>query len=131
MTIESINKTIRKKKVRSSVKFHRPRTKKLQRNEKYSRKMIKPLPIKNYLKLFKHPITTESSMKKIQSSNTIILMFDIKANKKIIKFFMEKIYKAKVLKVNTLITPQGTKKAFVKLCPQFDALDVANKIGFI
>jgi len=44
---------------------------------------------------------------------------------------MEKIYKTKVLKVNTLITSQGFKKAFIKLCPDHDALDVANKIGFI
>ena len=44
---------------------------------------------------------------------------------------MEKIYKIKVIKVNTLINPQGFKKAFVKLSPDHDALDVANKIGFI
>jgi large subunit ribosomal protein L23Ae len=70
-------------------------------------------------------------MKKIQSSNTIILVFDSKAHKKNIKFLMEKIYKTKVIKINTLITPKGLKKAFIKLSPDQDALDVANKIGFI
>ena len=44
---------------------------------------------------------------------------------------MEKIYKTKVVRVNTLITPQGHKKAFIKLSQDQDALDVANKIGFI
>ena len=44
---------------------------------------------------------------------------------------MEKIYKTKVIKVNTLITPKGFKKAFIKLSPNYDALDLANKIGFI
>jgi len=44
---------------------------------------------------------------------------------------MEKIYKIKVTKVNTLIDSQGFKKAFIKLSPKYDALDVANKIGFI
>ena len=44
---------------------------------------------------------------------------------------MEKIYKTNVIKINTLITPKGLKKAFIKLSPDQDALDVANKIGFI
>ena len=34
-------------------------------------------------------------------------------------------------KVNTLITPKGNKKAYVKLTPEHDALDVANRIGII
>ncbi|KAJ4881078.1 60S ribosomal protein L23a-1 [Raphanus sativus] len=34
-------------------------------------------------------------------------------------------------KVNTLIRPDGTKKAYVRLTPEYDALDVANKIGII
>ena len=41
------------------------------------------------------------------------------------------LYEIKVLKVNTLIRPDGVKKAYVKLTPDFDALDVANKIGII
>ncbi|KEH28585.1 60S ribosomal protein L23a, putative [Medicago truncatula] len=34
-------------------------------------------------------------------------------------------------KVNTLIRPDGTKKAYVLLTPDYDALDVANKVGII
>ncbi|KAL9664503.1 hypothetical protein QQ045_019906 [Rhodiola kirilowii] len=34
-------------------------------------------------------------------------------------------------KVNTMIRPDGTKKAYVRLTPDYDALDVANKIGII
>jgi len=70
-------------------------------------------------------------MRKIQSSNTIVLIFDPMANKRKIRFLMERIYKTKVVRVNTLITPKGHKKAFVKLSQDQDALDVANKIGFI
>lgn len=33
--------------------------------------------------------------------------------------------------VNTLIRPDGQKKAYVKLTSDFDALDVANRIGII
>ena len=122
---------LKKTKSRTSIKFRRPKTKKLQRNRKFKKKLIDRINSNSYIKLFKHPITTESSMKKIQSSNTIILVFDSKAHKKNIKFLMEKIYKTKVIKINTLITPKGLKKAFIKLSPDQDALDVANKIGFI
>lgn len=34
-------------------------------------------------------------------------------------------------KVNTLIRPDGQKKAYVRLTADYDALDVANKIGII
>ena len=32
---------------------------------------------------------------------------------------------------NTLVRPDGAKKAYVRLTPDYDALDVANKIGII
>lgn len=36
-----------------------------------------------------------------------------------------------LFKVNTLIRPDGAKKAYVKLASDCDALDIANKIGII
>ena len=33
--------------------------------------------------------------------------------------------------VNTLIRPDGQKKAYVRLTADYDALDVANRIGII
>ena len=36
-----------------------------------------------------------------------------------------------LFQVNTLIRPDGAKKAYVKLASDYDALDVANKIGII
>merc|ERR1712083_803002 len=38
-------------------------------------------------------------------------------------------YNIIVSKVNTLVRPTGDKKAYVRLAPDYDALDVANKIG--
>ena len=40
-------------------------------------------------------------------------------------------YDIQCLKVNTLIRPDGQKKAYVRLTPDYDALDVANRIGII
>lgn len=116
---------------KNSKKFHRPKTEKKDIKQRYQKKLDYFTGQKNDVKIFKFPVTTESSMRKIQSSNTIVLIFDPMANKRKIRFLMEKIYKTKVVRVNTLITPQGHKKAFIKLSQDQDALDVANKIGFI
>ena len=42
---------------------------------------------------------------------------------------MQALYNITVAKVNTLIRPDGVKKAYVQLTKDCDALDVANKIG--
>jgi large subunit ribosomal protein L23 len=41
------------------------------------------------------------------------------------------MYEVKVADVHTLITPQGVKKAFVKLKPEYRASDVAIKLGIL
>jgi large subunit ribosomal protein L23Ae len=41
------------------------------------------------------------------------------------------MYNAKVRSVNTLIRPDGKKKAYIRLAPESDALGIANKIGII
>ena len=40
-------------------------------------------------------------------------------------------YEIACAKVNTLIRPDGQKKAYVRLTQDYDALDVANRIGII
>ncbi|KAE8666680.1 Aquaporin TIP1-2 [Hibiscus syriacus] len=78
-------------------------------------------------KILKFPLTTESAMKKIEDNNTLVFIVDIRADKKI-KDAVKKMYDIQAKKVNTLIRPDGTKKAYVRLTPDYDALDVANKL---
>ena len=54
---------------------------------------------------------------------------DVKVNKHQIKQPVKKPYGIDVAEVNTLIRPEGAKRAYVPLTPDYDALDVANKIG--
>jgi len=70
-------------------------------------------------------------MKKIEDNNTLVFLVDPKSNKRMIKNAVFKLYDVKAQKVNTLIRPDGQKKAYVRLTSDFDALDVANKIGVI
>ncbi|KAL0615015.1 60S ribosomal protein L23a [Plecturocebus cupreus] len=55
----------------------------------------------------------------------------LKAKKHRIKQAVKKLCDIDVAKVNTLIRPDGVEKACVPLAPDYDALDVANKIGII
>ncbi|XP_047323240.1 60S ribosomal protein L23a-like [Impatiens glandulifera] len=121
----------KKDKIRTTVTFHRPRTLKKERNPKYPRISA---PSRNKLdqyRILKYPLTTESAMKKIEDNNTLVFIVDIRADKKKIKDAVKKMYDIQTKKVNTLIRPDGTKKAYVRLTPDYDALDVANKIGII
>ncbi|XP_072462730.1 large ribosomal subunit protein uL23-like [Notamacropus eugenii] len=81
--------------------------------------------------IIKFPLTTESAVKKTEDNNTLVCIVDVKANKHHIKQAVKKSYDIDVAKVNTLTWPDGEKKAYVRLSPDYDVLDVANKIGII
>ncbi|KAF5940808.1 hypothetical protein HYC85_021975 [Camellia sinensis] len=131
--VKSGSSTFKKKakKIRTTVTFHRPRTLKKDRNPKYPRISATPRNKLDQYQILKYPLTTESAMKKIEDNNTLVFIVDIRADKKKIKDAVKKMYDIQTKKVNTLIRPDGTKKAYVRLTPDYDALDVANKIGII
>ncbi|CAH8825234.1 unnamed protein product [Trichobilharzia szidati] len=120
-----------KKKVMYTTRFRRPKTYKPPRCPKDRRFLI---PKRNKLDAFRiiqHPVTTEAAMKKIEDNDTLVFIVDRRANKPAIKAAVQELYNIKVAKVNTLNCPGNIKKAYVKLPPDFDALDVANRIGII
>ncbi|KAF3579185.1 hypothetical protein DY000_02035627 [Brassica cretica] len=119
------------KKIRTKVTFHRPKTLTKARDPKYPRISATPRNKLDHYGILKYPLTTESAMKKIEDNNTLVFIVDIRADKKKIKDAVKKMYDIQTKKVNTLIRPDGTKKAYVRLTPDYDALDVANKIGII
>ncbi|RRT61979.1 hypothetical protein B296_00004048 [Ensete ventricosum] len=131
--VKSGSATLKKKakKIRTSVTFHRPKTFKKERNPKYPRISAPPRNKLDHYQILMYPLTTESAMKKIEDNNTLVFIVDIRADKKKIKGAVKKMYDIQAKKVNTLIRPDGTKKAYVRLTPDYDALDVANKIGII
>ncbi|CAG9328739.1 unnamed protein product [Blepharisma stoltei] len=115
----------------TSVRFRRPDTKIVARTPKYARKS---LPGKTRLDKFSTitmPLATEKALKTIEDHNTLVFLAHPMANKKQIKDAAEKLYNIKVAKVNTLIRPDGKKKAFIKVSPEYEGLDIANKIGII
>uniref|UniRef100_A0A8D1CDW4 Large ribosomal subunit protein uL23 n=1 Tax=Sus scrofa TaxID=9823 RepID=A0A8D1CDW4_PIG len=121
----------KKKKIRTSPTFRRPKTLRLRRQPKYPRKSAPRRNKLDHYAIIKFPLTTESAMKKIEDNNTLVFIVDVKANKHQIKQAVKKLYDIDVAKVNTLIRPDGEKKAYFRLAPDYDALDVANKVSFL
>ncbi len=78
-----------------------------------------------------YPLMTESASVMVEKDNKLIFVVNFKAGKADVKRAVETLYEVKVSKVNMLITPQGVKKAFVKLSPEFRASDVAIKLGIL
>ncbi|KAL8680586.1 MAG: hypothetical protein Q9186_003228 [Xanthomendoza sp. 1 TL-2023] len=113
------------RKVRLSTTFHRPKTLQLSRAPKYPRKSIPHEPRLDAHKIIISPLNTESAMKKIEENNTLVFICDVKANKRQIKEALKKLYDVDCVKINTLIRPDGTKKAYARLTPDVDALDIA------
>ncbi|WFD29716.1 60S ribosomal protein L25 [Malassezia sp. CBS 17886] len=121
----------RVRKVRTSPSFHRPKTLRLPRNPKYPRKSAPHAPRADAAKILLFPLNTESAMKKIEEVNTLVFIVDRTANKRQIKLALKHVYDVDADQVNTLIRPDGKKKAFIRLTADQDALDVSNRIGFI
>jgi len=119
----------RTRRVINTVRFRRPVTLTLRRQPRYQRKSV---PHRNRLDAFaiiKYPLTTESAMKKIEDHNTLVFVTHLRANKPQIASAVKKLYSVDVARINTLIRPDGEKKAYVKLTADHDAMDTANKIN--
>jgi len=126
-----VAKKSKSRKVHTSVTFHRPKTQIRARKPAYPRKSVPSAERLDQFQILKHPLTTESAMKKIEDNNTLVFIVDVRADKAKIRRAVKEMYDIQCKKINTLVRPTGDKKAFVKLAADHDALDVANKIGII
>lgn len=97
----NFSKSVRK--VRHSVRFHRPRTLHQPRTPKYQRKSVTSDARLDTYTIFVRPLNTENAMKCIEEYNTIVFLVHVKANKNHIKDAFRKLYDVKPIKVNTLI----------------------------
>ena len=82
-------------------------------------------------KIIKHPISTEKAVRLMESDNKLIFVVNRSSNKQEIKKALEELFKIKILKINTLITPKGKKRAIVKLSQDTPAIDIATQLGMM
>ncbi len=72
---------------------------------------------------------TERASESVEKDNRLTFIVNRRATKGQIREAIETLYEVKVIKVNTLITPDGRKKAMVKLSAEDNAADLAVKLG--
>ncbi len=82
-------------------------------------------------KIIKYPLSTEKSIRLMESENKLLFVVDRSATKKDIKEAIEKMFKSKVVKVNTFIATDGKKKAYIKFSHETPAIDVATQLGLM
>ena len=78
--------------------------------------------------LIKCFLVTEKSVAELER-NILTAIVDIRARKEDIKREVERLFNVEVDKVNTLITPRGEKKAYIKLKSEYSAGEVLSKLG--
>ena len=78
-----------------------------------------------------YPIMTEVASRILEAENKLVLAVNLKASKEDVRRAVEELYEVKVEKVTVMITAKSLKKAYVKLHPDFKAVDVAIKLGIL
>jgi len=81
--------------------------------------------------VIKYPLATEKSIRLMEAENKLIFVVEYKATKKEIKKVIEETFKAKVDSVNTLVGPDGIKRAYVKFSREKPAIDIATDLGMM
>lgn len=77
------------------------------------------------------PVITEKAVDNVEKENVLTFIVDLRASKHEIKRAVEQIFQVKVAKINTLITPRGEKKAYVKLRKEYNASEIASRLGIL
>ena len=89
------------------------------------------MPKLSSIDVVKYPLLSEDAVTLLESENKITFIVNLSSDKHDIKRAIQELYEVKVQNVRTLITPEGEKKAFVKLTPDFKASDLAVRLGIL
>ncbi len=82
-------------------------------------------------KIIVYPVSTEKSIRLMESENKLIFRVALKSKKSEIKRAIEDLFKAKVVNVKTLITQDGHKRAYIKFSDETPAIDIATQLGMM
>ncbi len=81
--------------------------------------------------IIKYPLSTEKSIRLMESENKLIFVVNKKATKKEIKKAIEEMFKVEVENVNTFVNAEGEKRAYVKFSAKNPAIDIATQMGLM
>jgi len=89
------------------------------------------MPVKNIQEVIKYPLVSEDAVTLIEAENKITFIVDADASKNDIRRAVEELYEVRVDRVNSVVTTEGRKKAYVKLAPDYKASDLAVRLGIL
>merc|ERR1711953_760654 len=121
-------------KVYHKPRFFRPKTKHLKRQPKLMRSIRKTVGkygTNDPHKIILFPVTSDKNVQRMENENILTFIVALSANKSQIKKTFENLLSVKVRSVNTMIRPDGKKKAYIRLAQNHDSLKVASKIGIL
>ncbi len=81
--------------------------------------------------IIKYPLSTEKSIRLMESENKLIFAVEKKAKREEIKKAVEEMFNAKVIKVNTFTSIKGEKRAYIKFSDETPAIDIATQLGLM
>ena len=81
--------------------------------------------------IIKHPLSTEKSIRLMESENKLVFVVDRNSTKTDIKKEIEGLFKAKVADVKNVIDSKGKKKAYVRFSGATPAIDIATNLGLM
>jgi large subunit ribosomal protein L23 len=82
-------------------------------------------------KIIKYPLSTEKSIRMMESENKLVFVVDKKSTKAEIKKAIETMFNVKVDSVNSFVNSNGEKRAYVKFSAKNPAIDIATQMGLI
>ena len=89
------------------------------------------MPIKSIQEVIKYPLVSEDAVTLIEAENKITFIVDADASKNDIRRAVEELYEVRVDRINSVVTPEGRKKAYVKLTSDHKASDLAVRLGIL
>ena len=81
--------------------------------------------------IIKYPLSTEKSIRLMETDNKLIFVVNKKSSKKEIKKAIEEMFKVEVESINTLVSAEGEKRAYVKFSAKNPAIDIATQMGLM
>ncbi len=83
------------------------------------------------MSVIKYPLSTEKSIRQMESENKLVFVVDLNAEKGNIKTDIEDMFDARVENVHTMVDSKGRKKAYVKFGAETPAIDIATDLGLM
>ncbi|MFP4116615.1 MAG: 50S ribosomal protein L23 [Candidatus Aenigmatarchaeota archaeon] len=87
--------------------------------------------MKRPMDVIRYPHLTEKSVSMVEEENKLVFIVQDSANKNEVKWAVEEEFGVGVVKVNTLNTMKGNKKAIVQLSGDDNAIDIATRLGML